>query len=316
MIDNRITLILIVLIALFSVLTFIVYAFPSLLFSALNIHSAAAGNGKNQAVFDAQNNQSISNFIAQYGFGNDSYVRQLYPDNSTNVLIFDCNYGIVPQLLPLLSTVQYNSTIISAYENSTRLEFVHTLCEANLTTENCSQNIQDLYANAIANQNTLNLSVSSVFIPLQQEVNYTYGLLSNVSYFGLPALYFPEYSSLKADYRIVNNVSNNSIDMLKAVLNIRPLPMFEFLLNNSVQKSAGQITPPGQFQLEQYPQIKSCNASTNIFNFITSPAMLNSSAYTYMYSWLAPKVTNVCVYTSSNTCNAQEMKTYNFSFAV
>ncbi len=262
------------------------------------LHSTTSANTLEYNAFMQENN--LPNYTGLF---------QLYGSPSNDSIVFDCKYEITPQLIQIPSAIQ-NSSAAASYDSLSADMGILSFCSVNNTISSCSS-AYDAIKNYMLNQ--LNSTdVSSIY-------NQTY---YNFQSFYITAnesgvLNFSYFNPLRYDAGILTKNPGNESVMIKKILSIQELPE-DILLdkNGSVLKSDVYAIGPFQFKLKYIPAAQNCSTGTKVFNLIVDSSAFESQAYSSIYRDIGGNITNICVKTQYNQCNASEMKSINASFYV
>ncbi len=287
----RTLILIVIMLATFAAILY-VYPFNPVTFSVQT-------NGTNSA--------KLSGFLSNYKINlsslSDKDLYYFYGGLPNNTIVFGCNYEFSP-VFP--SSALLSGTLENQYSQIVTDIATTSMCSVENKT-NCTVAYSQL-SNLISR--TMN------FTELEAIFNSTYSGIKN--YYGEIVSSGLENNTivnpLKYDIQLFNSSKNES-SMISAILRMKQMTAnIVFTGSGKILNYGNETAVYGPFQFPVYGLINATPCSySKIFNVVTDPSFFESQTYTSIYKSLG-NYTNICILTSSNSCNSTEMKKLNMSF--
>lgn len=304
------TIVLVVVIAF----TFLIYIYPAGGINPLN-KNVVTNNTNTYA--ENQNQAALQSFLQRYNFSNVTYLPAFYQVPSSSEIIFNCGYGMIPnfQVIPSLLVAQ-NTSAMSTYDSFVSDMGTLTACGLGVDLPRCSYAKSQLYNLTMEYFNYTVLS--GVFNQTAQTINDYY--LVTLTFQDPNSTYF---DPLHYDEALMNSKNRSKSYLASSLIGLESLPAIvldlqngtvigetnEFVdINGSIANAiAGEFYVPFQFPSVIYPTAPVCNSSLTIFNMVSDISSFMTTTYSALYAALGANVTNICVNSSSNSCDSQTM---------
>jgi hypothetical protein len=275
------------------------------------------------------NSIALSSFLNNYGFLNITNLAAFYQIPTNNEIVLNCNVGIIPEYLYNIPfyIISANHSAYSGYNYMVSEVGLLTMCNFDNNLAGCSSVNNILYNFSVAH-----LNYTTIYELYNQTKQFVLGDYESVANFtGGNSSYF---SPIFDDKALLSSTNVSFKGMIKSLIDLKALPGLvldfsngtvygvtnEFIgipANQSISNAmADEFYVPFQFPTVLYPFMTPCNSSLHVFNFISDTSAFKTKTYSDIYSNLSAKITNICVASSSNSCNQTIDRNLNVSFYV
>ena len=285
--ENKLSVILLALIILFSILILLMYLPHS------NIKPT-----------QSKNTLAEINFLETYDYKNLSAFENLILLNGSNELIFGCNKVLLPVYpIPPLEN-QTEIKLMSLYITQ------NAICGINNLTYNCTNVENRLYnlTYPIINKSL----VFEFFNETKEGIIHEYQDMINIS--KKQNVSMPQYisSPLNYDIKILNNTQNTTSSMLTTLIKLKQVPSV-ININGALPAEGMPVYFMSPFFY--FPAFKGCGNGT-VFNLILNENESLSPEYLDILAMKNINLTNICIKYSGNPCNETEMNSTKSAFYV